>query len=172
MFNIKKCELPAGAFLQRYAEMEGCYTDCYCADIDRAVSFSEFVTAFYVTPLFKLERFVLNHLGSKPSTDRQARELSEAQIEHFAAWRVEQREPNQLLMCDLSDRTRSWFMAAPLAEQEESSTRLYFGSAVVPRPVVNDEMPTLGFTFRVLLGFHKLYSRALLSTAKAKLSRS
>ena len=170
MFDIKKRELPAGALLQSYTEIDGCYTDCYSADIDRAINLSEFVAAFYVTPLFKLERFVLNHLASKPSTDEQAREVSEGQIDHFAYWRVEQREVNQLLMCDLSDRTRSWFMTAPLTESGETSTRLYFGTAVVPRPAKNDEKPTLGFTYNALMGFHKLYSRALLSAAKAQLN--
>ncbi len=63
MFHIEKSELPAGSLLLRYSEMEGCYTDCYFADIDRAVSLPDFVAAFYVTWLFKLERLALEYHG-------------------------------------------------------------------------------------------------------------
>jgi len=172
MFDIQKSELPIGANLRHYFEMEGCYTDCYFTEIDQAVSLPDFVAAFYVTPLFKLERFLLEHMASKPSTDQQARQVSDAQIDHFAAWRVEQRDTSQLLMCDLSERTRSWFMIVPLVDQGQNSTRLYFGSAVVPQSTPKNEPPSMGFAFRALLGFHKLYSRALLSAARAQLNRS
>jgi hypothetical protein len=46
---------------------------------------------------------------------------------------------------------------------------LYFGSAVVPLRRKSGE-PALGFTFSALLGFHKLYSRVLLSTARSRLA--
>lgn len=172
MFRIEKSELPAGSVLRRYSEMEGCYTDCYFTDIDRAVSLPDFVAAFYVTWLFKLERFVLAYMASKPSTDEQARQVADQQIDRFAAWRVEERAARQLLMCDMSGRTRSWFMTAPISKRGQDATRLYFGSAVIPESATEKEKPSMGFVFRALLGFHKLYSRALLSTAKAQLKRS
>lgn len=172
MFRIEKTEPPSDSLLKHYAEIDGCYTDCYVVDIDCVVSFPDFVTAFYGTWLFKLERFVLAHFASRPSTDEQARQVANSQIDHFAAWRVEDRAKNQLLMCDMSERTRSWFMTAPISDQSQNPTRLYFGSAVVPRDATRNEKPSLGFIFTALLGFHKLYSRALLSAAKTQLMRS
>ena len=172
MFHITKSELPADAFLCSYAGIEGCYTDCYSTEIDRNIDLPEFVSTFYVTWLFKLERFILKYAVSKPSTDNEAHEVSNGQADAFAAWTVEQRAENQLLMCDFAGQTRSWFMAAPISGKEKLATRLYFGSAVVPRKTNENQKPSIGFTFTIMLGFHKLYSRALLSAAKAKLMRS
>ncbi|GJL95518.1 MAG: hypothetical protein DHS20C05_19230 [Hyphococcus sp.] len=172
MFSITKSKLPLDAFLCSYAATEGCYTDCYSTDINHDIDLSEFVSTFYVTWLFKLERFILKYAVSKPSTDNEAHEVSNGQTDAFAAWTVEQRAENQLLMCDFADQTRSWFMVAPLLDSGQTATRLYFGSAVVPKKVSENKKPSIGFAFTIMLGFHKLYSRALLSAAKAKLVRT
>jgi hypothetical protein len=49
-------------------------------------------------------------------------------------------------------------------------TQLFFGSAVVP-PRSSSNGRRMGPLFEVLLGFHKLYSHALLWSARARLSR-
>jgi hypothetical protein len=108
----------------------------------------------------------------KPSTDAQAKELASGVLEAFATWRVEERSANQLLMCDLSGRTRSWLMAIPAGNGTSTVTRLYFGSAVVAVVDKRSGQATLGVTFKALLGFHKLYSRALLSAACSRLAMS
>jgi len=71
-------------------------------------------------------------------------------------------------MCDFQSRTRSWLMVEPGA----ASTRLYFGSGIVPRVDRRTGEKRMGPGFRALLGFHKLYSRALLATACARLARA
>lgn len=145
----------------------GAYTDCYVTEVATGVRQAAYVEAFYTGALFKLERFLLSHLASLPSTDAQAADLASGTTGVFAAWRVEERTEDQLLMCDLRGRTRSWLMVVPGAEPCVS-TRLYFGSAVVP--VINKSgQATLGFTVKALLGFHRLYSRALLSAAGSRL---
>ncbi|NJN00825.1 MAG: hypothetical protein HC793_04460 [Aquincola sp.] len=48
-------------------------------------------------------------------------------------------------------------------------TRLFFGSAVVPRVDAQSGRRRMGVVFHALLGFHKLYSRALLSAAVSRL---
>ena len=73
-----------------------------------------------------------------------------------------------LILCDMHEATRSWLMVAAAGE---NATRLYFGSAVVLRRTNAAGERKMGFTYRALLGFHKLYSRALLSTARASLLR-
>lgn len=172
MPSIHPCELPTRALLSKYQNGEA-YADCYVTQIARHVSHAEYVEAFFTTPLFKLERLLLAWLVSKPSTDTQASQLASGTLDSFAAWSVEDRCEDQLLMCDFQGRTRSWLMVAPAEGESAGSTRLYFGSAVVPARTARTgtEAPDLGWTFRLLLGFHKLYSRALLFSAKSRLMR-
>jgi len=172
MPSIHQCELPPEALLEKYQHGRA-YADCYVTQITRHVSHAEYVEAFYTTPLFKLERLLLAWLVSKPSTDAQASQLAAGTVDSFAAWSVEARCEDQLLMCDFQGRTRSWLMVAPAEGESAASTRLYFGSAVVPARTARagTDTPDLGWIFRLLLGFHKLYSRALLFSAKSRLMR-
>ena len=88
----------------------------------------------------------------------------------FAAWRIESRSANQLLMADYLGRTRSWLMATPVADPVAGqNTRLYFGSAVVPHVDSKTGKVTMGFAFHALGGFHRLYSRLLLRAASRRL---
>jgi hypothetical protein len=166
---IRSCQLPPDALLNRYVA-SGAYADCYVTEVARRVSHAEFVEAFYTTAVFKLERWILRVFVSRPSTDAQAGQLARGELSSFAAWSVEGRAPDQLLLSDLSGRTRSWLMVA-----EENSdlirTWLYFGSAVVPIRSVKTGRASLGPVFSALLGFHKLYSRVLLRAAGRRLSR-
>lgn len=168
MTSAMHCELPDEALLAKYAR-SGAYTDCYVTDVTRTVSHAEYVEAFYTGALFKLERHLLAWFASRPSTDGEARQLADGALDTFAAWRVEARGIDQLLMCDLSGRTRSWLMVVPAGEGASASTRLYFGSAVVPRIDKASGRATMGPGFKALLGFHKLYSRALLNAARSRL---
>jgi hypothetical protein len=162
--KVRACELPADALLQRY-RASGAYTDCYAVDVAHAVSHADYVQAFYTTAVFKLERLILRVFASRASTDAQAASLARGELDRFAAWSVEGRTPNQLLLCDMTRRTRSWLMVVP----RPHGARLYFGSAVVPVPDARNGEPRMGFGFSALLGFHKLYSRVLLSAARARL---
>lgn len=146
----------------------GAYTDCYVTEIARTVSLPEYVEAFYTTPIFKLERLILKWSVSKPSTDAEARHLAHGATDAFAAWSVEVRASDQLLLCDFLRRTRSWLMVSAI-DSYGSGTRLYFGSAIVPVRSRSGQT-TLGFAFNSLLGFHKLYSRALLRAARSRLT--
>ncbi|MEN8205628.1 MAG: hypothetical protein ABFS24_06420 [Pseudomonadota bacterium] len=125
--------------------------------------------AFYTTRVFKLERLILKLAVSRPSTDAQAKQLAAGSIDTFAAWDVEARSENQLLMCDFRSRTRSWLMVVPMESTGGTRTRLYFGSAVVPVRNSRTGKVTLGFVFRALLGFHRVYSVVLLSAARSRL---
>ena len=146
--------------------------DCYVIEVAKPVSHAEYVEAFYTTAVFKAERLLLAWFVAKPSTDLQARELAFGKATSFAAWSVEARCPDQLLLSDFQGRTRSWLMRAPAANDVSISTRLYFGSAVVPIAKVRSGERRMGVVFRALLGFHKLYSRVLLCAAVSRLERS
>lgn len=168
MFSIRKCPLPDNAILRAY-QNGGAYTDCFSTDVVGSISHEQFVATFYTTPLFKLERKILEWAVSRPSTDLQARELAAGASHTFSAWHVEKRCTDQLLMSDYRSSTRSWFMVAPITIDGVPGTRLYFGSAIVPRVDRRTGKSNLGPIFRALLGFHKIYSVALLRSAKSRL---
>ena len=163
---ILPCPLPDVSLLNRYRLQQGAYTDCYSTEIARSVSQAEFVEAFYTTWVFKLERAILKWAVTKPSTDAQATLLAQGSLDAFSAWTVEDRRQDQLLLCDLHGRTRSWLMAAPV--KSGGGTRLYFGSAVVAAKG-SESGTDIGSGFRLLLGFHKIYSRVLLRAAVNRL---
>ena len=180
MSTVTASSLPTTSLLNRYERpsWEGPiepYTDSFAAQIAGEVDITQFVTAFYTTRLFRLERLVLKFLAGKPSTDRQAERMAAGEIEVFAAWNVEARTDNQLLMCDFRARTRSWFMVEPigagLTASERAGTLLRFGSAVVPASNAKTGEEGLGRGFETLLGFHKLYSRWLLGSAVRRLTK-
>ena len=164
--DIERCPLPDGALLGKYLR-QGTYTDCYAVNVRGAVSLVQYITAFYTTPVFKTERLILDLALSRPSTDAQAGRLAAGEANEFAAWHVEARTEDQLLLAEFSDRTRSWLMIATIGGGE--GTRLYFGSAVLPVENSGTAELTLGPRFRVLLPFHKLYSRLLLFAARSRL---
>jgi hypothetical protein len=168
--EVKKCRLPDNALLTDYTRKRA-YTDCFTTRVTGAVTLADFVTAFYTTWLFKLERKVLGWLVSRSSTDEEASQLAAGREDTFAAWFVEQRIEDQLLMCDFRGQTRSWFMVMPAEDVSATQTELYFGSAVIPDENSDGKTgtPRFGRGFRLLLGFHKLYSRALLAAARSRL---
>ena len=169
MPTIRASPLPPDALLNRY-RASGAYADCYVTEVGRAVAHSEFVEAFYTTVVFKLERLILRLFVSRPSTDAQAGELARGERDSFAAWSVEGRTQNQLLVADFTGRTRSWLMVS--AKPDGIGTRLYFGAAVAPVRNPTTGRTSLGAIFGALLGFHKLYSRVLLWAAELRLSRN
>ncbi len=170
MLSINTCPLPNHALLNTYKK-NGAYTDCYTTVIPADVTHTQYVQAFYSTAIFKLERLILKWVVSKPSSDAQVALLAAGDTNTFAAWRVEGRSDNQLLMCDFQNRTRSWLMVEPITSEGGFKTRLYFGSAVVPVKKSKTGKPSLGLIFSALHGFHLLYSVALLFSAKSRLMK-
>ena len=171
MTAVQPSRLPPDAFLDAYVQ-SGAYTDCYCLELARLVTHAELIAAFYTTVVFKIERWLLGVFLSKPTTDSDAQALALGQADTFAAWTVERRAPNQILLA--AGRTRSWLMVLPGGSNGKANgTRLFFGSAVVPRrghaAASSGGSARMGWQFRALLGFHKLYSRVLLAAAGRKL---
>ena len=157
MGTVESCTLPDEALTQRY-RASGAHTDCFLTELARPVTHAEFVEAFYTTRLFKLERWILRLCVARPSTDAEARALARGERDSFAAWTVEARAPNQVLLRDFTGRTCSWLMVANA--ERPPGTRLYFGSVVLPLSPVHTR----------LLGFHTLYSRLLLRAAARRLA--
>jgi len=162
MTRIVEHDIRADSLLGRYAG-SGAYVDSYAFTCADGISLARFVEAFYTSPLFKVERRLIALALGLPADDADARMLATGGRDAYSAWHVEARTADQLLVA--VGRTRSWFMVAPGEANGEPATTLFFGSAVVPR-----KRGGLGWQFNALLGFHKLYSRALLSAAARRLA--
>ncbi len=158
---IRSVELPADALLDRYCKA-GDFTDCRVVVLPRSVSLAELIAAFYSSAAFRPERWLLGMLLGRGANAADVASLAAGTTERFAAWTVEAREPDQILLCDFQNKTRSWLMIEPLPQ----GTRLYFGSAVVTARTGFDS-----FVFRALLGFHRAYSHVLLRSAAKALLR-
>ncbi len=163
--SVIEAPLPEQALLNEFVE-RGEYTDCFVTRVDRVATFPAFVESFYTTRLFKLERLILKWLISRPSSDEEARQLARDESHVFAAWHEHDRSDDQLIMMDFRQQTCSWFMLVG----DERASHLYFGSAVM-RDVDESSGKKMKWTYRALLGFHRLYSRALLHAAARQLSR-
>jgi hypothetical protein len=176
MFSIAREAVPQDALLRTFRggahpERWGGYGDCFSVTVDRAVNLADFVFAFYTSPLFCIERWMLRALVGARSSDAAARALADGSAASFAVWYVGDRTATQLLMCDRYERTRSWFRVVPM---DGARTLLQFGSAVAAASGGGAGAGAgrrIG-GFRLLLGFHVMYSQLLLHAAKIALVRA
>lgn len=140
------------------------YTDCFTADVPRSVTLPKLVGAFYNSPAFRPERLVL-HLIGKGSDGDDVAALAAAETQHFAAWSVEARSDNAILLEDFQRRTCSWLMTEPLAANAPTiagRTRLHFGSGIRHAD---------GALVRALIPLHRLYAKTLLASAVKTIGR-
>lgn len=166
MVVVVNQDVPPGRLIADYAERAGHFTDCYSCVVSGQVTLADYVAAFYTSPLFRAERFVLRVAARAPSTDAQARAVADGQSERFAIWTVETRRQTELMMAERSGRTKSWFMVSG----QGSDTRLLFGTVVVPVRSKSGDL-VLGPVFDSLKGAHTIYARALLAAAARRVLR-
>ncbi|WP_375174526.1 hypothetical protein [Pseudooceanicola sp.] len=159
---VQRIAVPANSLIASYQAEIGGFADSFRAMVPGTVTLSDYVTAFYTTRLFRTERALLG-LAGQGSRDHEIAALFDGTGTDFAVWRLWQRTEDELLMREKSGATASWFRARPTPE----GTELCFGSAVRPKSTGG----ALPGPYRVLLGFHLLYSRALLSAASKRLTR-
>ncbi len=176
MSSVTRVPVPETSLLKtfvggRHPEAWGRYSDCFTVAVLRRVTLEEFVLAFYTTPTFRIERWLLGVLVRRPSSDDDARALAAGRRDRFAAWTVAARTDSQILLADFRDQTRSWLAVTALDAPGARRTRLHFGSGVAAEAPAGDKVPRMGLTFRLLGGFHVVYSRALLNAARRALER-
>jgi hypothetical protein len=174
MFSVTQDAVPDDSLLRTYRggarpERWRGQGDCFAVSVDRVVSLEDFVFAFYTSPVFRIERLILGLLACAPSTDTEARHLTNGAGSSFAVWRLGERTATQLLMCDRYERTRSWFRVSPLSA---GKTLLQFGSAVASRTGHDPARGTRGRLFSLLLTFHVVYSQVLLHAARRGVMRN
>lgn len=154
--------VPESSFLGAYSR-RGAYTDCYATSVPGSYTLAPLIEAVYTSALFRLERWVLATFLKLPSTDQQARRIALAHANAFAAWEVECRSESEVLLN--AGQTRLWLSVSP-GQSAIPTTTLLFGSAVVPLRSGGK----FGWVFHALLGFHRLYSRLLLSAAARRIA--
>ncbi|RVU83450.1 hypothetical protein EOL70_17145 [Leucothrix sargassi] len=169
MLKVIESVIPSESLVMKYLK-DGAFVDCYCLDIQKAVTLECYIEAFYTTTVFKIERTLLSVATFKFASDNDAASLAEGSSDKYSIWSVERRDPNQVVLCEFTKSTRSWLMVES-SRADEGKTRLYFGSVVIPREVSETGEPTFSFVFHLLGYFHKLYSKALLGAAHRKLMR-
>lgn len=169
--TVSACDLPRNALLRQYVA-EQTYTDCFVTTVRRSVSLQEYVAAFYASSLFALERYILKWGVSKPSSRADIGALADGTATTFAAWSVEARRADELLLQDYLGRTRSWLKCVPIESGDASETAMFFGSAIVFSGDANQSEARSKALYWALLPFHKLYSRGLLWSARRNLGGS
>jgi hypothetical protein len=154
---------PKHSLIAPFARLPGHYTDAFATDVSGDIDLSDFIRAFYTTPLFRAERGVLTLAGTGGS-DSEVERLADGTGERFAAWTVEARRDDEILLADISGRTKSWLAVA----EKGAGTRLRFGSVIVPTD--RGGGPSLGPFVTALIGPHRVYSRALLAAAARRIT--
>ena len=130
MFSVKIGAIPIGGLLDAYARQPGNYTDCFTMDIHKTVTLREFILVFFNSPVFRLERLLLGLFASRPSVKEDVINLADGASDTMAAWKVESRNKNQLLLAVDGGPIRTWLMVEQHPNKPGVS-RLYFGSAVL-----------------------------------------
>jgi len=124
-----------------------------------------FINAFFNSWLFRIERLILKLTLKKPATDQDITKLANGMSNTMTAWRIEQRDDNQILLEVPDTPIRTWLMR----EDAGDHTNLYFGIAILPMRTDKNGKPAMSHISIVLMGFHQLYARALLYLAKRAL---
>ena len=156
---------PHGALVERYAS-RGDYVDCFAVDVSGAVSISELVDAFFGSRAFEPERRILRALGRSSPIDSTG--LTTGTQERPAAWTVEARSANQVLLCDFLSFTRCWLMVE-VSPDDAARSRLYFGTAFARTRNPSAANFALRLVFSVLRPLHSAYAKILLNGAAARL---
>lgn len=166
MFSAKPCDFPASSDLIQFSHVLGAHTDCYCVEVGSPVSLEDYAMAFFDSPVFRLERRLIALFGGIASTRQDVAAIADGTGDALCMWQVISRDKDQILLAVGKGPIRTWIMR----ETNGRATQLYFGSAVLPNR--RSDPPRIGFSFRALKGFHSLYSRILLSSARRQVLRA
>jgi hypothetical protein len=165
MVQVIATTLPKSACLNDYEHRAGVYTDCFQTELPKGGTLESYINAFFNTWLFRIERMILSTAAKKPVSDEDIARLAQGTSNTMSAWQVERRDADQILLEVPQTPIRTWLMRSGEGEK----TQLYFGSAILPDAVDRNGNAKMPFLFHALLGFHKLYARALLFSAKRAL---
>ncbi|MEL6648775.1 MAG: hypothetical protein AAFQ05_13995 [Pseudomonadota bacterium] len=167
MARVVAALLPQDSLLHACATRPGSYTDCFEAAVptdgtpDRA--FERFVFLFFDSWLFRVERMILRFAGKAPKAGTDPIALARGEVAHFAAWTVDARRAQELLMSVHHTPIRTWLSVAKDGDQ----MRLRFGTALLAQ----ETSGRVHWGFRATIRAHRLYAKLLLKAAAADWTR-
>lgn len=164
MSGITEIKVPENSLLKVYDGAVG-YADAFECQVDGSVAISDFVTAFLNSPVFRVERALLAILAFSVTTRKDVSGIADGSTDQFAVWKTEKRTETELLLSIEEKRIRTWFET----DTSGAVTKLRFGSAILPKSGEAGGDSDIGFIFRALKKFHRVYSRVLLKSAVRKL---
>lgn len=168
MSRITAPPLPDDSLLARHRGPE-CYRDAFRVEVPGDVSLAELITVFFGSGAFLPERTALRLIG-RGAGRAEIAELADGRAKRFAAWELEAREENELLMHDFLDKTCCWLAVSPGGEAPDLAgglprpgagrTYLWFGTGVrdFEGPIISR-----------LREAHRWYARWLLAGAARRL---
>lgn len=163
--------LPHRASILRY-RLPGNYVDCFGATLRGTIGVEQLLASFLTAPAFRPERWLLACALDMRSGDGEAQALARGDRQAFAAWSVEERDAEQVLLCDFLGHTRSWFMTEPGSEPGGGIvTRVRYGTAIVRRDMHGVAHWGWSLAFWPLLPLHRLYARILLASTLGRITR-
>lgn len=166
MNRVVEQGVPEGSLLQQCANRPGTYADAFFADVKGAPSLQDYIEAIFDSPVFRMERIVLAITVLKPAFRKDVEALAMGEGDRLAGWKTEQRTSNELLMAVENGQVRTWLKVEAMPA---GVSRVWFGSAVVPKHRTDGKQEGLGLAFRLMLRVHKFYSRVLLRSATRRL---
>ena len=164
MPRVRRVDLPEAALLARYAGVAGTHVDCHATFVPGAVSLERLAVALFGSPVFLPERLVLAAVLRRRIDIAEAGDMARGRRDHFAVWEVEARAPREILLREMTGRTRSWLAVRATDDGARTGTTLYFGSAMMPSPGRFERA-----AFRVLRPLHLTYARLLLGAARDRI---
>ena len=164
MVQIAQKDVPSGSLIAQFGADPDYYADAFTARARPGIDLREFLAVFYRTLPIRAERQVLR-LAGHGSNDEDVTRLTNDDADRFAMWSVESRRADEILLSDLSGRTKSWLKVEPV----EGATQLWFGSILVPFQQKNGGFG-IGGLATALIGPHRFYSRVLLRSAAKRLA--
>lgn len=164
MITVKRIGVPEGSFLKAYEGREGCETDCFQADVPGHPDIDRFVHIFFDTWVFRIERRLLALLGEDYATSEDVAALAGRSSDTLAAWTVQDRSADEIILAFKRPRGRTWLQATQL-DGSLGSTRLRFGSALLPNIDSEGQTASISWGLKIGLPLHRLYARLLLAAA-------
>ena len=108
LVNVVSVPLREHSLIAGQSLHERYVTNCFRNEIPKTVDLSDFIDAFYKTPLFRLERLVLSLATTGRMRDVDITALSKGQVDRISVWQVETRLDAQILLS--AGGTKSWLM--------------------------------------------------------------
>ncbi|KAF0682555.1 Aste57867_25353 [Aphanomyces stellatus] len=148
--------LDPSALISRFVSVPHQHVDVFEVSLDQPTSVTDVARAFFQSPVFQVERMVLNLAGAYVTTDAAIDSLPFAVGDSVVMFKVVDTTPNELLF-KYSDKVNghSWLAVS------DDGRRLRFGSTI----------QNASLAVRLFTPIHLIYAQVVLASAKYELEK-